>query len=102
MRQLTRFILRGKDMSEAMRQLRCWFTSWIRAFWKSSLSLGGFALAALAVKVTGVTCARVPGRQGARVPGCQGARVPGRQGARVPGCHGARVLGCLGATVPGC
>ena len=36
---LTRFILRGKDMSEAMRQLRCWFTSWIRAFWKSSRSL---------------------------------------------------------------
>ena len=26
---LTRFMLRGKDMSEAMRQLRCWFTSWI-------------------------------------------------------------------------
>ena len=25
----TRFILRGKDMSEAMRQWRCWFTSWI-------------------------------------------------------------------------
>ena len=25
----TRFMLRGKDMSEAIRQLRCWFTSWI-------------------------------------------------------------------------
>ena len=25
----TRFMLRGKDMSEAIRQFRCWFTSWI-------------------------------------------------------------------------